>query len=348
MNNNTTPYPSAYRALLRPALSTILAGLLLSSLLAPPAAARNFLRFSGAGVVFPFVTAAIEPWVKQTNAPAPVIEQTGTGAGIKNFCSGMSDNSADVAMASRPIKADELAECKKNGVTKIIELPFGYDGIVIAQRKGNAPFNLTHQALFLALSRDMQQGKPKINNWQTINPAYSTRPIRFYGPAVGTGTRDALIDLSLIPGANQATKGLTADKIKEMASTIRNDGVYIDAGDNFNLIVTKIQNDREALGVLGYNYLIQNQSAIAPASVEGVLPTVANIRSKKYPLTRLLYLYVKAERLTPPLQQFLQLFLSEAVIGDNSTMAQKGLVPLPKGDRDKARTILSAQKLLPQ
>ncbi|MCX8515383.1 MAG: hypothetical protein ORN57_00100, partial [Alphaproteobacteria bacterium] len=146
----------------------------------------------------------------------------------------------------------------------------------------------------------------------------------------------------------QATKGLTADKIKEMASTIRNDGVYIDAGDNFNLIVTKIQNDREALGILGYNYLIQNQSAIAPASVEGVLPTVANIRSKKYPLTRLLYLYVKAERLTPPLQQFLQLFLSEAVIGDNSTMAQKGLVPLPKGDRDQARTILSAQKLLPQ
>ncbi|MCX8515391.1 MAG: substrate-binding domain-containing protein [Alphaproteobacteria bacterium] len=315
------------------------------------AQARDFLRFSGSGTVFPYVSAAVEKWVKQTNSPAPVVEQVGTGAGFKNFCSGMGDNSADVAMASRPIKPEEWQACKAAGVSRVIALPFGYDGIVIVEKKSSTPFNLTRADLFSALAAMPKMAKNTSRRWTDINAKYPARPIRIYGPGVASGTRDAFVELAMVEGGKKLMPNINGDEVKKMAAAIRQDGVYVDSADNYNLIINKLQSDGDALGIVGYDYLMQNQNAVAALPIDGIAPSLTSIRSKQYPLARTLYLYVKADRLTAPtgqsLNQFLNLFLSEANIGDGGSMAERGLITFPAAMRANSRDILTSKKLLP-
>ncbi len=296
--------------------------------------ARDFLRFAGSSTVFPYVSAASENWSKSTNKKSPIVETLGTGGGFKNFCMGMGDNSADVAMASRKIIAEEQAACKAAGVNNIIELMIGYDGIVVAQAKTAAAMTLSRADLFQALAGDDKGKNPK-KNWQEVNGKFASREIKVYGPGASSGTRDSLIELALSPGAKKLNPKADKDAIKKMASSLRRDGGFIDSGENDNVIVNKIKSDKMALGIFGYDYLLTNKDSLVGVAVEGILPTVDTIRNKTYPLSRPLFLYVKADALknNPDLKNFLTFFMSDSNIGDNGKMVSLGLVPLKTAER---------------
>ncbi len=301
--------------------------------------ARDFLRFAGSGTVFPYVSATSENWSKTTNNKAPVIEQIGTGAGFKNFCMGMGDNSADVAMASRTIKPEEKAACQKAGVTDIIELKFGNDGITVVQAKNAAPLALWRADLFLAMWGE-NNGNSERKTWKAVdkNRFTSDRPLKIYGPGAASGTYDAFIELALEKGAGDANPKFTTEQVKKIAREIRRDGIYVDSGDNYNVIINKIKSDPTAIGVLGYSYLNANRDSVVAVSIDGIMPTADTIRSRKYPLSRPVFLYVKGDTLkkNANLKSFLKFFMDDSNIGDNGKMASIGLVSLKAAERAAA------------
>ncbi len=317
-------------------------------------AARSGIWAAGSSTVFPFATRVAENFSRTAGGAAPRVESLGTGGGIKAFCQGVGPTTPDIANASRPMKASEFAECQKNGVTDIVEIKIGYDGIVVATARNGGSFDLRLQDLYLALAKEVPgQGDAFAANpatsWNQVNPALPAQRIQVYGPPPTSGTRDAFLELGMAPGAERiaamaALKGSDKDRFETLAHTLREDNVWIDSGENDNAIVQTLTRTPGSLGVFGFSFLEQNMDTVKAETIDGVAPSVETIADGSYPLARSLYIYVKKQHVgvIPGLEQFVMEFMSEASAGRGGYLQDRGLVPLPAGELAAQRAIANA------
>ena len=327
------------------------------------AEARDQIRIVGSSTVYPFTTAVAEQFGKTSGMKTPVVESTGTGGGMKLFCAGVGEDSPDITNASRRIKAAEFEDCQKNGVKDVVELTIGFDGLTIAHAKGGAAMNLTLPQVFLALAKNVPgpDGKlvPNPNvKWSDIDPSLPGTKIEVLGPPPTSGTRDSLHELFLEKGANgiDALKSLKKEDPKAFEAawkTMREDGAYVEAGENDNVIVQKLEANKDAFGIFGYSFLEENSSQLAGVSLDGVEPTFENIAAGKYEGGRPLFVYFKKAHVgvVPGIDKFAEEYTSPSALGEDGYLAAKGLVPLPDDQFEKmaasvkAMTPLSADQL---
>jgi phosphate transport system substrate-binding protein len=286
----------------RPIIS-LTATLALSALIAGCGGAQNStrdqIRAVGSSTVYPFAKVVADS-LTTTNPDfkSPIIESTGTGAGMNLFCAGVGPQTPDIANASRRMKSSEYETCAANGVTEVVELQVGLDGIAFAQTKGGLDLALTPQDVYEAIAAN-PYGKPNTaKTWKDVNPAYPAEPILVYGPPSTSGTRDALKELILAKGCDsnpemKALKESDKDKHEAICTEVRSDGAYVDSGENDNLIVQKLEGNPKAIGVFGFSYLEENSSRLDGLTMNGVEPTYQSIANFEYPGARPLYLYVK-------------------------------------------------------
>ena len=263
---------------------------------------RDFVRAVGSSTVYPFATAVAEAVAKSGTIKSPVIESTGTGAGIKLFCAGVGTAHPDIVNASRRLKASEYETCAKNGVKDIVEIQVGLDGIAFAEAAGGPNMKLTPVDVYKALAAT-PFGKPNTaKTWKDVNPALPAEPISVYGPPSTSGTRDALAELILTKGcdsdpAMKALKDSDKDKHKELCTKVREDGAYVDAGENDNLIVQKIAANPKAIGIFGFSFLEENMDKLKGIPMDGIMPTYQTVSDFSYPGARPLYIYLKSAHL---------------------------------------------------
>ncbi len=305
------------------------------------AEARTQIRIVGSSTVYPFTTAVAETFVrKNPKFQPPIVESTGTGGGMKLFCAGVGAQHPDIEDASRRIKASEVAQCKANGVTGIIEIKVGIDGIVLAQSKKAAPFNLTPRDIYAALAAT-PFGKPnKAKTWKDVNPKLPAVAIKVYGPPPTSGTRDALTELLLDKGcstnpAMEALKKSDEARQKAICTKVREDGVYVEAGENDNLIVQKIEANPGTVGIFGYSYYEENQNQVTGLTINGVSPSYDTISSFKYAAARPLFIYVKSAHLraVPGLKEFIAEYAKESTWGPQGYLSRRGLIAAPDAER---------------
>jgi len=306
------------------------------------AAARDQIRIVGSSTVYPFTTVVAEQLGKTAGVKTPVVESTGTGGGMKLFCDGVGVQFPDATNASRRMKAGEFELCQKNGVKDIMELMIGYDGLTLALSKKNPPMSLTRAQVFLALAKNVPGPDGKLipnpyKTWNQIDPSLPNRPIEVLGPPPTSGTRDSFHELVLEPGAEQipALKALKAADRKTFDAawkSIREDGVYVEAGENDNVIVQKLEANPGAIGIFGYSFLEENVSKVQGVKLDGVEPNEETISALKYPAAREMFVYVKKAHIgvVPGLDKFAQEFVSNRAAGDGGYLEKKGLVPVPK------------------
>jgi len=321
---------------------------------------RDSISIVGSSTVYPFATVVAEKFGKASSFKSPKIESTGTGGGFKLFCGGVGVQHPDMSNASRAIKASEFEACQKNGVTDIVEVKIGYDGIVVANSKKAPQLKLTAKDIFLALAKevpDPKGGEGLVANpyktWKDVNAALPDTKIEVLGPPPTSGTRDAFVELAMEPGA-LSFDGLKkmskedAKKFQKVFSSIREDGGYVEAGENDNLIVQKLGANPNALGIFGFSFLDQNNDKIQGAYVNGNPPTFENIASGKYPLSRPLFFYVKKAHVgvIPGIKEYLAEFTSEKAWGQNGYLSEKGLIPLPDPERKQVAENVKALKPL--
>lgn len=295
-------------------------------------ASMQQLKIVGSSTVYPFTTAVAETFQRTNPGVSVIVESTGTGSGIKLFCAGVGGNHPDMANASRQMKAGEYADCVKSGVRNVIELPVGIDGLTLISGLDAPAMKLTVRDIYAALAAT-PFGKPnRAQTWRDVNPALPPVKIRVLGPPPTSGTRDSLSELILEKGcdsdpAMKALKESDKDKHKEICTKVREDGLFVEAGENDNLLVQKVAADPGTLGVLGYSYLEQNADKVRPVDIGGVSPTEATISDLSYPGARQLFLYVKGEHVVakPAIRQFLAAYVRDA--GKGGPLARKGLVP---------------------
>jgi phosphate transport system substrate-binding protein len=332
--------------------------LVLSAVLAASAAqARDQVRIVGSSTVYPFTTAVAEQLGK-TGIKTPVVESTGTGGGMKLFCAGVGVGHPDATNASRRIKKSEFEDCQKNGVTDVVELKIGFDGIVIANAKSGPAFTITKEQLFKALARDVPGADGKLvpntaKNWNDVDASLPNEKIEVLGPPPTSGTRDAFLELVMeegaakLPGMSDLKKS-DAKAFDKVWKSIREDGAYIDAGENDNLIVQKLEANPAAVGIFGYSFLEENTSKIKGATVNGGEPTYENIASGKYAVSRPLFVYVKKQHVgvVPGVDKFVEEYVSDKAIGEDGYLSSKGLVPLPTEERTKVVDAAKAMQTL--
>ena len=339
--------------------SIALAALTLA-LAAGSAQARDQIRIVGSSTVFPFSTAAAEQFGKTTSFKTPVVESTGSGGGLKLFCAGVGVEHPDMTNSSRRIKSSEVENCGKNGVTSITEVKIGYDGIVVANSRSSDPAEITLQQLWLALAKEVPEGgvdgaamvANPYEKWSDIDPALPDVKIEVLGPPPTSGTRDAFVELAMEGGCKtfptiKAMKKEDKSAYKAVCHSIREDGAWIDAGENDNLIVQKLEANADAFGVFGFSFLDQNSDKIQGGIVDGVEPTFENISAQDYPVSRSLYFYVKNAHAgsIPGMQEYIAEFTSEKAWGPDGYLSDKGLIPLPDDERKAIRD--SSMKLAP-
>ncbi|MDB5684529.1 MAG: putative phosphate transport system substrate binding protein [Sphingomonas bacterium] len=314
-------------------------------------ASRDQIRVVGSSTVYPFTTAVAEQFARaNANFKAPIVESTGTGAGMKLFCSGVGAQFPDIENASRRIKKSEVADCAKNGVKEIVEIQIGIDGIAVAESAAGASMQLTQQDIYEALAA-APYGKPQTaKTWKDVNPALPAIAIKVFGPPPTSGTRDAFVELILDKGCDsspemQALKKSDSDKHKDICSKVREDGVYVESGENDNLIAQKLVANPDAVGVFGYSFLEENADKLRGIAIKGVVPSYETIASYQYPGARPLYIYVKGAHLNaiPGLKQFVAEFAS--AWGPDGYLKRRGLIAAPDDVRAKNAEI--ASKLTP-
>ncbi|MBF0148178.1 MAG: PstS family phosphate ABC transporter substrate-binding protein [Magnetococcales bacterium] len=329
--------------------SSALAAICMSAALLLPgtARARDQIQIVGSSTVYPFATMVAEEFGRSSKFKAPVIESTGTGGGFKLFCSGVGDRFADISNASRRIKKTEVDTCAANGVTEITEIKVGYDGIVLANARSAKPMSLTLKDIFMALARQVP-GKDgtMVDNpyqtWKEVNADLPDMKIRVLGPPPTSGTRDAFAELAMeggckaIPELKELVKK-DEKQLKPVCHGIREDGAYVEAGENDNLIVQKLVADPQSLGVFGYSFLDQNQDQLQGSVVGGITPTFENIASGSYPVSRPLFIYIKKAHLgmVPGIAEYVAEFSSERAWGRDGYLAERGLIPMPDEERKK-------------
>ncbi len=319
------------------------------SVFAGTAEARDQIRIVGSSTVYPFTTAVAEQLGKTAGIKTPVVESTGTGGGMKLFCAGVGVEHPDATNASRRMKKGEFEQCEKNGVKEIVEITVGYDGISMAQSKEGAAMKLTLAQLFLALAKQVPGPDGKLipnpnKNWSDIDKSLPNLKIEVLGPPPTSGTRDALVELLLEPGAEQIPAMKEMKKADRKAfdtafKSIREDGAYVEAGENDNLIVQKLVGNKNAFGVFGYSFLEENAAKLRGVNFDGVEPTYDNIASGKYKGSRLLYVYLKKQHngVVPGIDKFAAEYVSARAVGEDGYLAKKGLVTLPKKMADDVR-----------
>jgi phosphate transport system substrate-binding protein len=322
------------------------------------ALAREGIEVVGSSTVYPFSTVVAERYGRATGKATPKIEATGSGGGLKLFCSGVGSNYPDITNSSRRIKASEFKLCQSNGVREIIEVQIGSDGIVIANSVQAPAMQLSRKDIFLALAAQVPGAtegklvKNPYNTWNQVNPALPNSAIEVLGPPPTSGTRDAFVELGMEGGCKaiawiKAMKKTDKRAYKAVCHTIREDGRYIEAGENDNLIVQKLEANPAALGVFGFSFLDQNADKVQGAMIESVEPTFESIADKSYPISRPLFFYVKKAHVgvIPGIQGYLNEFTSEKAWGEEGYLAEKGMIPLPADTR--AAMAASTRGLVP-
>jgi len=313
---------------------------------------RDSIRAVGSSTVYPFAKAVAESFARSNpDFKSPLIESTGTGGGIKLFCAGVGANTPDIANASRRMKASEYAECQANGVTEIVEIQVGLDGIAFASAQGGITMNLTPDTVYKAIAAN-PYGKPQTaRTWADVDPSLPNEPILVYGPPSTSGTRDALKELVLQKGcetdpAMKALKDSDEDRYDQICTEVRSDGTYVDQGEQDNLIVQKIEGNPRAVGVFGYSYLEENADKVQGLKMNGVDPTYENISTFAYPGARPLYIYVKKAHLEaiPGLKQFLAEWVN--AWGKDGPLARIGLVASPDDVMAKSREAATTYTLM--
>ena len=315
--------------------------------------ARDYVWAAGSSTVFPFTTRVAENYARKTGKKAPKVESLGTGGGIKLFCGGSGPGFPDIANASRRMKKAEFDTCAARGVRDIIELKIGFDGIVIATDKDGANYNFKLEHLYFAFAKTVLRGGKFVPNpyttWDEIGSGLPGNRIVAYGPPPTSGTRDAFVELGMEAGARRfptldEIRSGNEKKFKALAGTVREDGRWIDAGENDNAIVSTLTRTPGSIGIFGYSFLEENLDRVKGATINGVAPTAANITSGAYPLSRSLYIYIKKSALTstPGLTEFVQEYLSDAATGRGGYLQDRGLLPLPAGQHNGARAAFEA------
>ncbi|MEO5578404.1 MAG: substrate-binding domain-containing protein [Sphingomicrobium sp.] len=313
--------------------------------------AGSQLKIVGSSTVYPFTTAVSEEFQRANPGNSAIVESTGTGAGIKLFCGGVGDKFPDMVNASRPMKASEYADCAKSGAKNVIELAVGIDGLTFIQAKGQPALNVTVADIYKALAANPFGKAQTAVTWKDVNPALPALKIRVLGPPPTSGTRDSLAELILEKGcdsdpAMKELKKSDSDAHKATCTKIREDGAYVEAGENDNLLVQKVSADPGALGVLGYSFLEENADKVAPVSIAGVTPTEATISDLSYPGSRKLFVYIKGEHMAakPSIKQFVEAYAKG--MGAGGMLAKRGLVPLGAADAAAATAQATALKPL--
>ncbi len=321
----------------RALMTSVLAGAVVAAGSAAQAADRDQIRIVGSSTVYPFASYVAEELGATTEHPTPVIESTGSGGGLKIFCEGDDLDTPDITNASRRMNPSEFERCADNGVTDITEFVIGADGIVIAQTTENAALNLSREQLTLAVAAKVPQNGKLVDNpygnWNEIDSSLPDREITVYGPPSTSGTRDAFEEL-VMEAATEEMQGYD-----EAYTTVRNDGPYVDSGENDNLIVQKGQNDTDAVGIFGYSFLEENRDVIKAVTIDGVEPTPEAISAEEYPVSRSLFFYTKNSHFdrVAGMEDYVSMFLGEQMIGDQGLLKGQGLIPLPQGMREEAR-----------
>ena len=298
--------------------------------------ARDQLMIVGSSTVFPYTQAVAEQYTQMTGNPAPVVESTGTGGGFKVFCGGIGLNFADITGASRAIKDSEVELCNQNGVTDVKEVLIGYDGLSIASAIGGIEIELTKQHIFQALASEVVVDGAIVANpyksWNEIDASLPELPITVFGPPPTSGTRDAFVELVMHEGcaAFPEIEALADDRKKEVCDRMRQDGPFIEAGENDNLIVQRLLADTNTLGIFGYSFLYENTDTLKGISVDGVFPTPETIADGSYSVSRPLYIYIKNAHLNiiPGMNEFVEEYLSDAAIGPDGYLLERGLIPI--------------------
>jgi phosphate transport system substrate-binding protein len=339
--------------------STFAAGILLAATtLSTGAFARDQIRIVGSSTVYPFTTAVAEQFAKAGGGKAPVVESTGTGGGMKLFCAGVGTQHPDASNASRRMTKAEFADCQKNGVTNIVELKIGFDGLTIAGSKKGPDFKLTKEQVFLALAKNIPGADGKLipnpnKNWSDIDKALPNLKIEVLGPPPTSGTRDSFHELVMEPGAERipalkALKGSDRKAFDAAWKQLREDGAYVEAGENDNLIVQKLDANANALGVFGFSFLEENTAKIKGVAIDGVTPSFEAIADGKYGVARAMFVYFKKQHfgVIPNIEKFMAEYVSDKALSEDGYLSRKGLVALPKAELAKVRADVTAQKVL--
>ena len=319
---------------------------------------RDYISIVGSSTVYPFTTAVAEQFGRAGQFKTPKVESTGTGGGIKLFCNGVGVQPPDIANASRRIKQTEVDTCARNGVKDIVEIKVGYDGIVLAHSKKAANMKLTRKDVYLALAKqvpDPANPSALIANpnktWKDVNSSLPATKIEVLGPPPTSGTRDAFAELFLEVGCStypwiKTLKDLEEGRFKKVCDSVREDGAYVEAGENDNLIVQKLEANPAAIGIFGYSYLEENEDKLAGSLLEGVGPVFETIASGKYPASRPLFIYVKKAHIgvIPGIKEFVAEYVSDKALGQEGYLADKGLIPPSDAERGKIRADASALK----
>ena len=334
---------------------TLIAGLLAGVAVAGTAEARDQIRIVGSSTVFPFSTAVAERFGKTTSFKTPIVESTGSGGGLKLFCAGIGEGHPDITNASRRIKAREVKKCAENGIADVIEVKVGYDGIVLANSRDADRMSLTLKDVFLALAHEVPDGAcegvgacPMTANpnktWKDVNPDLPDERIEVLGPPATSGTRDAFVELAMEGGCKKfagikAMKKADKKAYKKVCHTIREDGAYIEAGENDNLIVQKLTTNPRALGIFGFSFLDQNDDKLQGSTINGVTPEFEEIADGNYPVSRALFFYAKKAHIgqVPGIAEFIAEFTNEATWGPEGYLADKGLIPMSDAEREEWR-----------
>jgi phosphate transport system substrate-binding protein len=310
------------------------------------AMARDTISIVGSSTVYPFATVVAERFGRTGNA-TPKIESTGSGGGMKLFCQGVGTQHPDITNASRRMKKSEFELCQSNGVKDITEVKVGYDGIVIANSVKGKHIDLSLRDVFLALAKDVPNpdGSEELvanpyKTWKEVNPALPNTKIEVLGPPPTSGTRDAFNELAIEGGCKsfpwlKAIKGEDKSKYKAICRSVREDGAYVEAGENDNLIVQKLDANPKALGVFGFSFLEENMDKVRGSEINGIKPSFETIADSTYPISRPLYFYVKKAHVgvIPGVAEFLNEFTSEKAYGEDGYLSDRGLIPMPTEER---------------
>jgi len=299
--------------------------------------ARDQIRMVGSSTVYPFATTVAEQFGKAGKFKTPVVESTGTGGGMRLFCSGVGETFPDISNASRRIEPSELENCAKNGVTAITEVVIGYDGIVFMNAKSGPDFVVTRDDMYKATAKDVFVGGKLVANpyklWSDVNPSLPKEPILVYGPAPNHGTRDAFVELVMDPSCGKLpeAKALDGAAKKKACETVREDGAWVEVSENYTVIEQKITSNPAALGVITFSYLDQNRDKVKAAPVDGVIATYDNIATNKYPVSRPLFFYIKNQHMAmiPGMKEYIAEFTADKAWGKEGYLADKGLIALP-------------------
>ena len=353
---------------------------------------RDTVSIVGSSTVYPFATIVAERFGRSTSFKTPKIESTGSGGGLKLFCKGVGAQTPDITNSSRRIKKSEYDDCQANGVTDIVEVLVGYDGIALANSKQAPRLELSRKDLYMALAKDVPgtngQLVPNPNKtWKDVNPSLPATPIEVLGPPPTSGTRDAFAELALGGGARavpdlETLRRLEADQVDDIkalmtrlaipqgvydalvekkgkapkgkdvfnavAYAVREDGAYIEAGENDNLIVQKLEANPNAVGIFGFSFLEENGDKVQGSVVDGIAPSFDSIASGDYPVSRPLYFYMKAAHVgkIPGIQEYAMEFASNRAMGEDGYLPERGLIPLGDDERRQIQADIAKLKRL--